>query len=45
MSTEIYGVTVGIFGTGTNGEAAAYTNRYGKNIAGGQFVGYVQKTF
>ncbi|MEO8302717.1 MAG: TorF family putative porin [Betaproteobacteria bacterium] len=44
-STEIYGVTVGIYGTGTNAEDAAYTNVYGKNISGGQFVGYLQKTF
>ncbi len=44
-STEIYGVTVGIFGTGTDAEDAPYTNIYGKNIAGNQFVGYVQKTF
>jgi len=44
-STEIYGVTVGIYGTGTNAEDAPYTNIYGKNIAGNQFVGYVQKTF
>jgi len=45
VSTEIYGVTVGIFGTDTNGETAAYTNRFNKNTAGSQFVGYVQKTF
>ena len=45
ISTEIYGVTVGIFGTDTNGETAAYTNRFNKNTAGSQFVGYVQKTF
>jgi len=44
-STEIYGVTVGIYGTGTNAQAAAYTNNYGKNISANQFVGYVQKTF
>ena len=45
VSTEIYGVTVGIFGTGTDAESAAYTNRFGKNTAANQFVGYVQKTF
>jgi uncharacterized protein (TIGR02001 family) len=45
VSTEVYGVTVGIFGTGTNAENAAYTNRFNKNISDGQFVGYVQKTF
>jgi uncharacterized protein (TIGR02001 family) len=44
-STEIYGLTVGIYGTGTNAQDAAYTNIYGKNISAGQFVGYVQKTF
>ena len=32
-------MTVGIYGTGTNAEDAAYTNSYGKNISGGQFVG------
>jgi hypothetical protein len=40
-----YGLTVGIFGTGTNAQDAAYTNIYGRNISGNQFVGYVQKTF
>ncbi len=45
ISTEIYGVTVGIFGTGTDAESAGYTNRFGKDISDGQFVGYVQKTF
>lgn len=44
-STEIYGVTVGLYGTGTNAQDAAYTNNYGKNISGSQFVAYVQKTF
>ncbi len=44
-STEIYGVTVGIYGTGTDAESAAYTNRFGKDISNGQFVGYIQKTF
>ncbi len=38
-------MTVGIFGTGTDAESAAYTNRFGKNTADSQFVGYVQKTF
>lgn len=45
MSTEIYGVTVGIYGTGTNAQDSAYTNNYGKNISANQFVAYVQKTF
>ena len=44
-STEIYGLTVGIYGTGTNAQDAPYTNVYGRNISKGQFVGYVQKTF
>ncbi len=44
-STEVFGLTIGIYGTGTNAEDAAYTNIYGKNISGNQFVGYVQKTF
>jgi uncharacterized protein (TIGR02001 family) len=44
-STEIYGVTVGIYGTGTNAQDAAYTNSYGKNISANQFVAYLQKTF
>ncbi len=44
-STEVYGVTVGIYGTGTNAQAQYYTNVYGKDISRGQFVAYVQKTF
>jgi len=44
-STEIVGVTVGIYGTGTDADSAFYTNNYGKNIARNQFVAYVQKTF
>lgn len=44
-STELWGVTVGIFGTGTDADSAFYTNRFGRNTAGNQFVGYVQKTF
>lgn len=44
-SAEIYGVTVGIYGTGTNAQSSAYTNIYGKDISKGQFVAYVQKTF
>lgn len=44
-STEIYGVTVGLYGTGTNAQDAYYTNVYGKNISRGQFVAYLQKTF
>jgi len=44
-STEIYGVTVGIFGTFTNANASAWTNIYGKDTSSNQFVAYVQKTF
>jgi uncharacterized protein (TIGR02001 family) len=44
-STEIYGVTVGIYGTGTDAQQQYYTNIYGKDISRGQFVAYVQKTF
>jgi uncharacterized protein (TIGR02001 family) len=45
VSTEVWGVTLGIFGTGTDAESAFYTNRYGKNVAANQFVGFIQKTF
>ena len=45
VSTEVWGVTLGIFGTGTDAEKIAYTNRFGKNISDGQFVGYIQKTY
>jgi uncharacterized protein (TIGR02001 family) len=44
-STEIYGLTVGIYGTGTNAQASVYTNNYGTDISKNQFVAYVQKTF
>jgi len=43
--TEVYGVTVGIYGTGTNATDTLYTNPYGRNIAANQFVGFIQKTF
>ena len=45
VSTEVLGLTVGIFGTGTNAESAGYTNRFGRDTSSNQFVGYVQKTF
>ena len=45
ISTEIWGLTVGIYGTGTNANSSAYTNIYGTNTAKDQFVGYVQKSF
>ncbi len=44
-STEVYGVTVGIYGTGTNAQDQYWTNIYGKNTSRGQFVAYLQKTF
>ena len=44
-STEIWGLTFGIYGTGTNAQDQYYTNIYGKNISKNQFVGYVQKMF
>jgi len=44
-STEVYGVTVGIYGTGTNAQQQYYTNGFGKDISKNQFVAYVQKTF
>ena len=44
-SSEIYGLTVGIYGTGTNAQDALYTNPYGKNLSKNQFVGFIQKTF
>ena len=44
-STEVYGVTVGIYGTGTNAQDQRYTNVYGKNTRADQFVGFIQKTF
>jgi uncharacterized protein (TIGR02001 family) len=45
ISTEVYGVTLGIFGTGTDAESSAYTNRFGKDTSDTQFVGYIQKSF
>ena len=44
-STEIYGVTVGIYGTDTNAQGQYYTNVYGKDTSKSQFVAYIQKTF
>ncbi len=44
-SMDVAGVTFGIYGTNTNAQAQYYTNSFGKNIAKGQFVGYMQKTF
>jgi uncharacterized protein (TIGR02001 family) len=44
-STEVYGITVGIYGSGTNAQDSFYTNVYGKNTSANQFVGYIQKTF
>ena len=44
-SFDLLGLTVGLYGTGTNANAAPYTNIYGRNTARDQFVAYVQKTF
>jgi uncharacterized protein (TIGR02001 family) len=44
-AAEIVGLTWGIYVSGTDGESALYTNRFGKDTAGTQVVGYVQKTF
>jgi uncharacterized protein (TIGR02001 family) len=45
VAFDVSGYTVGLVGTGTDAKNEFYTNPYGKNIAGGQFVAYVQKTF
>lgn len=45
LSTEVYGVTVGVYGTGTNAQAAYYTNPCGRNLSAGQLVAFLQKTF
>ncbi|MEP7183333.1 MAG: TorF family putative porin [Betaproteobacteria bacterium] len=44
-STEVYGLTVGVYYTDTNADQALYTNPFGKKIADSQFVGFIQKTF
>ncbi|MDQ6620329.1 MAG: TorF family putative porin [Pseudomonadota bacterium] len=44
-STEFYGVTAGLFATGTNAKDELYTNPFGRKIAGTQVVAFVQKTF
>jgi uncharacterized protein (TIGR02001 family) len=44
-STEVYGVTVGVYYTDTNARQELYTNPFGKKIADSQFVAFVQKTF
>jgi uncharacterized protein (TIGR02001 family) len=45
VAFDLSGYTIGLVGTGTDAKSEFYTNRYGKDIAGGQFVAYVQKTF
>lgn len=45
ISTEVWGVTVGMFVSDTNAAKALYTNSFGKKIADTQVVGFVQKTF
>ncbi len=43
---DLYGVTRSDSSApDTNAKSAFYTNSYGKNMANGQFVAYVQKTF
>jgi uncharacterized protein (TIGR02001 family) len=44
-STEVYGLTVGVYFTDTNAKTDLYTNAFGKQIAKNQFVGFIQKTF
>ena len=45
VATDVMGLTVGLVVTGTDGDSALYTNRFGKNISDTQVVGYIQKTF
>ncbi len=45
VAFDLSGYTIGLVGTGTDADSNYYTNRYGKNVAGGQFVAYLQKTF
>jgi len=45
VSTDVMGVTVGFAVTGTDGDAALYTNRFGKDISDTQYVVWAQKTF
>ena len=44
-STEVYGLTVGVYYTDTNAKKDLYTNAFGKKIADSEFVAFVQKTF
>ena len=44
-STEVFGLTVGVYYSDTNANNALYTNQYGKKLADSQFVGFIQKTF
>lgn len=44
-STEVYGLTAGVFVTGTDAKTELYTNPFGKKIADTQVVAFVQKTF
>jgi hypothetical protein len=41
----VYGVTAGLFVTGTDARDDLYTNPFGKNIADTRVVAFVQKTF
>jgi uncharacterized protein (TIGR02001 family) len=44
-STEVYGLTAGLFVTGTDARDDLYTNPFGKNIADTRWVVFIQKTF
>jgi uncharacterized protein (TIGR02001 family) len=44
-SADVSGFTVGAFVTGTNADAAPYTNRFGRDISRTHAVAFIQKTF
>jgi uncharacterized protein (TIGR02001 family) len=45
VATEVVGLTLGFAVTGTDGDSALYTNRFGKDISDTQYIVWVQKTF
>jgi uncharacterized protein (TIGR02001 family) len=45
VATDVSGFTVGVAVTGTDGDSALYTNRFGRDISDTQFVAWIQKTF
>jgi uncharacterized protein (TIGR02001 family) len=45
VSTDFMGYTLGFVVTGTDADGALYTNRFGKDTSGTQYVVWVQKTF